>query len=93
MEMKSTVHKDLYSDLLEIIGTSYVPTDLTAAIVDDLDQQAAYKERAIQNEKHRNIFIEDFLSRLSRKIDEIAKNLKVALAIEEGKSTDQILGE
>ncbi len=28
MELKNDFHKDLYSDVLEMIGRSYVPTDL-----------------------------------------------------------------
>ena len=92
--MKNTIHKDLYADMLEIMGSSYVPTEgLDAGIVDDPKQQEIYKELTAQNERHRNIFLEDILPRLQKKINEISKNLKEALAIEEGKSTDQILGE
>ena len=36
LEMKNSIHKDLYADLLEIMGQSYVPTDLNAGIVDDV---------------------------------------------------------
>ena len=79
MELKDKLPKQVYDDLLVMLGKSYLPSN---------DQG----EDDQQNSDLRKSFREHILPRIVAKIDEIAKNLRITFAIAEGKTTEEITG-